>query len=117
MRVHLIRKHLAPAWGLFSRLAMAVVILELLLLLGIHKLHAATSVAVVALEAKDGYTATRVYAGKAVAGRASELGFKHGGEVERQYLQALGRVDNYRMEGETLTLAAGSEVLATFKPQ
>ena len=40
-----------------------------------------------------------------------------GGEVERQYLQALGRVDNYRMEGETLTLAAGSEVVATFKPR
>lgn len=40
-----------------------------------------------------------------------------GAEAERQYLQALGRVDNYRMDGDTLTLMAGSEVVATFKPR
>lgn len=40
-----------------------------------------------------------------------------GADAERKYLGALGRVDNYRMEGDTLTLAAGSEVVATFKPR
>ena len=40
-----------------------------------------------------------------------------GGDLERRYLQALARVDNYRMEGETLTLAAGTDVVATFKPR
>ncbi len=91
MHVRLIRKHLAPAWTHFTRLAVAVVILELLLLLGIGHLQAATTVAFVKAEAQDGYTAARVYAGRAVAGRASELGFKHGGEVE-QLLVDIGDV-------------------------
>ncbi len=37
-----------------------------------------------------------------------------GGDLERRYLQALGRVDAYRMEGEKLTLLAGAETVATY---
>ncbi len=38
-----------------------------------------------------------------------------GTELERNYLQALGRVTGFRLDGDTLSLLAGPEVLATFK--
>lgn len=38
-----------------------------------------------------------------------------GAELERDYLQALGRVNAFRLEGDTLSLLAGPEVLATFR--
>ena len=38
-----------------------------------------------------------------------------GGELEQNYLQILGRVTAFRLDGDTLSLLAGSEVLATFK--
>lgn len=38
-----------------------------------------------------------------------------GGDLEQRYLQVLGTVDAYRMQGETLALLAGEEVVATFK--
>lgn len=37
-----------------------------------------------------------------------------GEQTERRYLQILGRVDAYRMDGEKLTLLAGADVIATF---
>ncbi len=37
-----------------------------------------------------------------------------GGDTERRYLQALGRVDAYRMEGEKLVLLSGADVVATY---
>lgn len=40
-----------------------------------------------------------------------------GGELEQAYLQALGKVDAYRLEGDKLVLLAGAEVLATFTPR
>jgi RND family efflux transporter MFP subunit len=80
MHVRLIRKHLAPGWTYFSRIAVVVLVLELLMLCNLAQ--AATSVAVVEVQAEAGYTADRVYAGRTAAARASELGFKQGGEVE-----------------------------------
>jgi heat shock protein HslJ len=38
-----------------------------------------------------------------------------GGELERNYLQVLGRVNAFRLEGDTLSLLAGPEVVATFR--
>ncbi len=38
-----------------------------------------------------------------------------GEEIERAYLQVLGQVDGFRIEGDTLSLLAGPEVLATFR--
>ncbi len=38
-----------------------------------------------------------------------------GGELERAYLQMLGRVDLFHLRGTTLTLLAGREELATFR--
>ena len=40
-----------------------------------------------------------------------------GDELERSYLQMLGRVDGFRLQGDTLSLLAGPEVLATFRAQ
>lgn len=37
-----------------------------------------------------------------------------GEDTERRYLQALGEVDAYRMDGEQLTLLAGGDVVATY---
>jgi putative lipoprotein len=37
-----------------------------------------------------------------------------GEDTERRYLQALGRVDAYRMDGEKLMLLAGDDVVATY---
>lgn len=37
-----------------------------------------------------------------------------GEDTERRYLQALGEVDAYRMDGEKLTLLAGGDVVATY---
>jgi hypothetical protein len=38
-----------------------------------------------------------------------------GAELKRSYLQALGRVTGFRLEGDTLSLPVGPEVLATFR--
>ena len=40
-----------------------------------------------------------------------------GAEIERSYLQMLGSVDAYRMDGEELALLSGEQVVATFKLQ
>jgi len=37
-----------------------------------------------------------------------------GGDLEQRYLKVLGTVDAYRMQGETLALLAGDDVVATF---
>ena len=43
--------------------------------------HADTTVALLTIQEQTAYTTIRTYAGRTVAGRASELGFKRGGEV------------------------------------
>lgn len=40
-----------------------------------------------------------------------------GGELERNYLQMLGSVSAFRIEGDTLSLLSGPEVLATFRTE
>jgi hypothetical protein len=40
-----------------------------------------------------------------------------GGEVEQLYLRMLGRVNGFRLQGDTLSLMDGPEVLATFRAQ
>ena len=82
MRVRLIRKHYPRTWSHLSRLAIALVIIELLLLLRISSASAATAVAYLEAAKQDGYVAARVYAGRTFAERASQLGFKHPGEIE-----------------------------------
>jgi len=40
-----------------------------------------------------------------------------GAEIEQTYLQLLGRVDAFRVQGKTLSLLQGDQVLATFQVQ
>jgi putative lipoprotein len=40
-----------------------------------------------------------------------------GAEIEQTYLQMLGRVDAFRVQGKTLSLLQGDQVLATFQAQ
>jgi len=40
-----------------------------------------------------------------------------GAELERAYLQMLGQVTAYRLQGDTLSLLAGAEVVATYRPR
>lgn len=82
MRVRLIRKHYPRAWLHLSRLAIMLVVIELLLLVSIKSASAATAVAYLEAAKQDGYVAARVYAGRTFAERASQLGFKHPGEIE-----------------------------------
>lgn len=83
MHVHLIRRHLGTAWTGFRRVAALALVLEALLLCLVvaPRARADTPVAVVTAQAEASYLAARVYAGRTVAGRAAELGFKYPGEV------------------------------------
>ena len=83
MHIRLIRKHYRSGWNQFSRLAIAIVVIEALLLLSVRTAHADTSVAYLAAQPQTGYVAARVYAGRTLAVRASELGFKQPGEVSQ----------------------------------
>ncbi len=109
MHVRLLRKYYKPAWSQLSRLIVVLVAVEALLLLALHDAHAATAVAYLEAERTDGYVAARVYAGRAVAGRASALGFRHGGEVAQVEVdigdaiepdQLLARLDTASLEAQ-----------------
>ncbi|MEM8766873.1 MAG: efflux RND transporter periplasmic adaptor subunit [Pseudomonadota bacterium] len=86
MRVRLIRKHYPNLWQSFSRLALVTLTVQALWLLSVKCALAATSVSYLTVEPASGFDATRVYAGRTVAGRASELGFRHAGEIERVHV-------------------------------
>lgn len=70
---------------------------------------------------------TGVYAMEGVSGHGTPLKFGNmagtlmacatGGELERDYLQMLAEVDAYRLQGDTLSLLVGAEVVATLKPE
>lgn len=81
MRVHLIRRHLPRAWAHFSQVAVVAMIVAVILLFGVQRAQADTTVAFLEVRKEAGYVASRVYAGRTVAGRAAEMGFRHSGEV------------------------------------
>lgn len=68
---------------------------------------------------------TGSYSRQGVSAQGSPLSFgdmavtmracPEGGDLERAYLGMLGRVELYRLQGDTLTLLAGGEELATFR--
>ena len=70
--------------------------------------QADTSVAWTTLEPSSGYTTSRLYAGRAVAARASELGFRHGGQVSRIEVDVGDRVQAGEMMAalDTASIAA-----------
>ena len=85
MHARMISRHLRtnrcinlPRMGM---LAVAIIIAQVLLLGWGNRAHADINVAYVTIKHQDGYQVARVYAGRTVPGRASQLGFKQGGEV------------------------------------
>ncbi len=71
------------------------------------------------------YTGSFSSEGSAAAGTPMKFGplagtmmaCPDGGELEQAYLQALARVDAYRMHGSELELLSDGEVVATFRPR
>jgi RND family efflux transporter MFP subunit len=81
MRTAPIRKHFPKTWALLSRAALTLIVAQLSWLALTQFALAATIASYQTLEAETGFDAIRVYAGRTVAGRASELGFKQAGEL------------------------------------
>ncbi len=92
------------------------------LLLASHtSLQAGTTVALLEIQERDAYSTTRVYAGRTVARRASELGFNLGGEVTEIAVDIgdtvlkgdlIGKLDTRRLQA-ALTQARANVQLAT----
>lgn len=98
MRTSLIKKHFPRGWNNFSRLAILLLAVQITWLGLIQCAHAATVVSYLTAEAETGFEATRVYAGRTVPGRASELGFKFGGQLARVHVD----IGDYVNEGDLL---------------
>ncbi len=81
MRTALIRKHFPRSWDFLSRTALTLIAVQFSWLALTQCALGATIVSYQTLEAETGFDALRVYAGRTVAGRASELGFKQPGEL------------------------------------
>ncbi|MEZ5559049.1 MAG: efflux RND transporter periplasmic adaptor subunit [Pseudomonadales bacterium] len=86
MRTLLLRRHLPVTWRRCNRVAMALVVLELIAFATALPARAETAVTVVRAQQQQRYGAERAYAGRSVPGRASELGFKTGGEIARMHV-------------------------------
>jgi RND family efflux transporter MFP subunit len=82
MRVRLLRREFGGFWRGMSRLAAPLVVIEVILLLLVSRhADAAVQVAWVQAEPAERYETLRVYAGRTVPGRVSELGFKQPGQL------------------------------------
>jgi len=107
MHVRLLKRHCGGLWQSLSRVAMAALAVELVLLLGAGCVraaeadpHGALPVATVALDRQQRYAASRVYAGRTAAARAAELGFKQGGEIGTLRVDLGDRVSAGSLLGE-----------------
>jgi RND family efflux transporter MFP subunit len=92
MRVRNFRRQFPNLWQRSSCAVLLLVLIEVLFFLGTVPAHAATTVRTITAQPADGFEARRLYAGRTVAGRASELGFKHGGELARLHVDIGDRV-------------------------
>ena len=81
MHTFLIRKNFPRTWRVLNRTVLAVIAVKVAWLVSTPFVQAATVVSHQTLSAETGFEAVRVYAGRTVAGRASELGFKQAGEL------------------------------------
>ncbi len=77
-----VRRVMGRRWIWLQRGAMvALAIQAAFFLCGVPEASADTRVDYLHVEREDSFASSRVYAGTAVAARASELGFKQGGEI------------------------------------
>ena len=93
MRTTLIRKLYPKTWHALSRTVLMVIAIKVAWLMLMPLLQAATVVTYQTLEPQTGFEAIRVYAGRTVAGRASELGFKQAGELAVLHVDIGDRVE------------------------
>lgn len=100
MRTALIRKYFPRSWNALARVAIALATLQLSWLFVSHCAYAATLVSYQTLEAENGFDAIRVYAGRTVAGRASELGFKQAGELAMLHVDIGDQVERGQVLAE-----------------
>lgn len=82
MHATTIRRQLGPKWRHFSTVAVISFLTAFGLMLASGRAHAELDVSVVNIERQSSYASLRVYAGRTVAARAAQLGFKRGGEVD-----------------------------------
>ena len=93
MHVYTIRRNLGRrGWRRFTLVAAVAVLFEMSVLL-CSSAQAATPVAFVEVERQTGFLSSRSYGGTTVAARASELGFKQGGELAALYVDIGDRVE------------------------
>lgn len=82
MHAHNVRRVMGPSWRWLQRAALIAIGLQAFFLLcGVPAAWAVTQVVTLQVEREDSFAAQRVYAGTAVAKRASELGFRQSGEI------------------------------------
>jgi RND family efflux transporter MFP subunit len=121
MRTALIRKHFPRAWAFLSRTALTLIAVQISWFALTQCALAATSVSYQTLEAQTGFDAVRVYAGRTVAGRASELGFKQAGELAVLHVdigdqvrrgQVLAELDSASLEASLAQAAADVSLAA-----
>jgi len=110
MQVRRLRRHFGRPWRVLSRLVPVVVAAELAMFLlwsaqadaaapeatafaAAGSRVATTQVAYVNAEQRGTYAVERIYAGRTVAGRVTELGFRHAGELEAVAVDIGDRVD------------------------
>lgn len=94
MQVRRLRRRFEGFWRLLSRTVPLALLAEfaLLMLWSAHA-DAATGVAVVEVKRSESYASTRRYAGRTVAGRVSELGFKQAGRLAEVAVDLGSRVE------------------------
>jgi len=78
----MIRRNISPKWRRLSAIGFAAVTLYLALLLCATPAAADLNVEVIQVQKFSSYTSLRVYAGRTLASRVAQLGFKQGGEID-----------------------------------
>ncbi len=92
MHARMIRRNLNTSWRRVSLIAAVAFIFEVSLLT-CSSAHAQVNVTYMHIEAESSYGSKRVYAGRAVASRVAQLGFKRGGEIELLHVDIGHRVE------------------------
>ena len=84
MHARMIRRSLSPLWRRISLFTFVALTIKVAVLIFSGNAHADINVSVINVEHEDSYASQRIYAGRTIASRAAQLGFKRGGEVDRQ---------------------------------
>lgn len=109
MHARMIRRNLNISWRKFSVIAAAAIVFEVSLLT-CSSAHAEVNVTYMQVEPEQSYASKRIYAGRTVASRAAQLGFKRGGEIEQLQVDIGDRVSAGATLAQLDTLALQSQL-------